>query len=460
MDTEATNWARTEFKHARLGDARRSERLIKLAAQRGGQPNASIPQSCGSKAAAKAAYRFYGNDAIVNSRALDSHKQATKERAASEKVVLAVQDTTELDYTNHPAMKGTGYLRRPDDHGLLLHDTMLVTKDRVPLGIINRQLWARPLEEFGKHRQRKQLLTSEKESQVWLTSLLATAELQKQLPDTRLVNVGDRDADIYDLFLLAEDLHQDLLVRACRDRRVDHPEQYLWPHLESRPVAGTITVTVPRKEKQPSRQASLTVRYGQVTLRPPRDRQSEHLKCITIWAVLVQEENPPAGVEPISWLLLTTVRVDSFEDACERVAWYACRWVIEMYHKVLKSGCRVEERQFDDTKPLERYLVIDSVIAWRVLYMTMLGREVPDMPCTAILEAHEWQALYCFIKQTNRPPAEPPSLREVTLWIAQLGGYIGREKDGPPGTIVMWRGLQRLHDVAAAWLIFRCPNPP
>jgi hypothetical protein len=152
------------------------------------------------------------------------------------------------------------------------------------------------------------------------------------------------------------------------------------------------------------------------------------------------------------------VPVYHFDDACGRIQWYTCRWVIEVYHQVLKSGCRVEERQFEDVERIRRYLAVDNVVAWRVLFINMLGRELPDMPCDAILEAHEWQALYCFIHQTDTPPLKPPKLVDATHWIAQLGGFLARKADGHPGVTVLWRGLQRLQDVAQAFKLFRTNN--
>ena len=212
-----------------------------------------------------------------------------------------------------------------------------MTPGRVPLGIVEQQVWTRPAEQLGKKHQRKQRPISEKESQKWLTSLEATAQLQKQLQNTRVVSVGDREADVFDLFMRAESLPQDLLIRASWNRCLDHPQRYLWDYMAAQPVAGTLTITVPRKEKQPARRAQLTVRYARVTLRPPRHRTSEGLPSISIWGVYAHEENPPSGVKAVSWLLLTTVSVECFEHACERVQWYTCRWVIEMYHKVLNT---------------------------------------------------------------------------------------------------------------------------
>ena len=452
---DTCSWAEIEFCHAELGDSRRRQRLIQLAQQRGIAPNASIPQSCGSHAATKAAYRFYDNDSIKPEAILFSHQKATTERMSGKSLVLAVQDTTELDYTHHPATKGLGTLHDAKHHGLLVHTTLAVTEKRVPLGIIQQQVWTRPDEEFGKKHTRKQRPIEEKESYKWLKSLQETSKLQQQLPHTHIVSIGDREADVYELFVQAKELSQDILIRASWNRCVEHPEKYLWDHLQGRPLAGTLTITVPRKKNQPQREATLSIRYALVTLRPPQRPKGRKLPSISIWGILALEEQPPQGIKPIEWLLLTTVPVEAFDDACERLQWYTCRWVIEVYHKVLKSGCRVEERQFDDVARIRRYIAVDNVVAWRVLFLTMLGREVPDMPCDAILEAHEWQALYCFIHKNQTPPQQPPTLFEATLWIAQLGGFLARSADGSPGVTVIWRGLQRLGDLAHAWQLFR-----
>ncbi len=459
MNPETQSWAEHEFGDADLGDSRRTQRLVKLAEQRGAQPNASITQSCGDKASAKAAYRFYENDAISTTGILSSHEEATQSRMSHESVVLAAQDTTQLDYTHHPATEGLGTLHNKNQRGMLMHTTFAVTPERVPLGIIHQQIWTRPVEEFGKKHKRKQLPIEEKESQKWLTSLEATSHMQKQLPHTKVVSVGDREADVYELFALSQTLSQDLLVRASWNRKVEHPENYLWSFLESQPVAGQLTITIPRKGNQPARQAELSIRYASVTLHPPKRPKPVELAPITLWAVLAHEDHPPEGAEAVSWLLLTSTSVNSFQEACQRIQWYSCRWLIEIFHKVLKSGCRIEERQFSTAENIKRYLAVDNVVAWRVLYLTMLGRETPDIPCTAILEAHEWQALYCFVHKTNTPPDQPPDLRQATRWIAQLGGFLGRKGDGHPGVTVLWRGLHRLNDIAQFWSIFHLHSP-
>ncbi len=216
---DTRSWAEIEFCRAELGDVRRRQRLIQLAHQRSAAPNASIPQSCGSHAATKAAYRFYDNDAINSEAILQSHQKATFERMSDKSLVLAVMDTTELDYTHHPATKGLGTLHDTKHHGLLMHTTLAVTPERVPLGIIQQQVWTRPYEEFGKKHTRKQRPIEEKESYKWLNSLQETAELQQQLPHTHVVSIGDREADVYELFVQAKELSQDILVRASWNSR-------------------------------------------------------------------------------------------------------------------------------------------------------------------------------------------------------------------------------------------------
>lgn len=446
-------WAEEEFGEVDFGDKRLNRRLIRLARMRVKQPNGSIPQNSGGKAESKAAYRFYDNEKVEWEQIQSGHFRATVKRLKGEGVILAVQDTSELNYSAHPGVKGLGYLRELDQHGMIVHTTLAVTPQRVPLGLIQQQVWIRRADEYGKQKRRKGLRIDEKESEKWLRSLKACAELQKDLPGTRLVGVGDSEADVYELFTLARELGQDILIRASQDRRLEK-EGKIWSHLEKQSLAGTLEVEVKREPGRPARQARVAVHFVKLKLRPPYRPAPQKLPVIELWAVLAQEERPPEGEKPIEWLLLTTVSVSSFTEACERIVWYTCRWVIEMYHRVLKSGCRVEQRQFDDYANLKRYLALDAVVAWQLLYLTLLGRDAPDIPCVIVLETHEWQALYCYIHKTRIPPDTPPPLREVVLWIAGLGGFLGRKNDGYPGTKTLWLGLHRLKDIADAFLLF------
>jgi len=448
------NWAENEFGQADLGDRRLNQRLKRLAQQRGQMPQASIAQSTHDLAGTRAAYRFYDNEKVAMENILEPHRQATLERLREQPVVLAVQDTTQIDLSRHPHTQGVGYLQDLGHSGFLLHSTLMVTPERQPLGLIQQQVWTRDPKDYGKRHTRHQRPTEQKESQKWLTSLQAMALAQQQVPATRLVSVGDSEADLYPLFRDAHQMQVAFLIRACRDRLiVAEAEKHLWHNLEQQPVIGSLEVVVPRQAERPLRTAQLMVRLVRVSLQAPKREPKSSLAQVPAWALLACEASPPPGSERIEWRLITNLETSDFEQACQRVSWYSCRWVVEMFHRVLKSGCRIEERQFDDLDNTKRYLAVDSVVAWRVLYLTLTGRQLPKMSCEALFEAHEWQALYCFIHKTNQPPPQAPTLGQVTRWIAQLGGFTGSQKI-QPGTTALWQGLQRLSDISRAWLIF------
>ena len=360
-----------------------------------------------------------------------------------------------LDWTTHPATTGLGPLGHPAHRGLHVHTTLAFTPERVPLGLLAQQGWARDPNGVGQRATRKQRPMAEKESQQWLTSVEAVLAARGACPQTRFVSVGDREADVYDLLALERPTGVELLIRAAWDRCVTQPEHYVWATVAARPVEATATVQVPRRGAQPARTATLAVRWCPLTLCPPRHRQRERLPAVPLWAVQALEEAPPAGTAPIEWLLLSTCAIHTTAEALVRVDWYACRWGVEVWHKILKSGCRIEARQLETAERLQRCLSLYSVIAWRIFYATMLGRVVPDAPCTVLLELEEWQALYCAIHRTPTPPPEPPSLRQAVHWIAQLGGFVGRRGDGEPGATVLWKGFQHLADLTTMYCIMR-----
>jgi hypothetical protein len=407
----------------------------------------------------KAAYRFFDNDYVRAVAMLESHIQSTTRRMQAVRLVLAVQDTTYLDWTDHPNTTGLGPLAAPSHQGLLAHTTLALTAERVPLGLLQQQVWARD-KDVRRNQDHKQRPIDAKESQKWLTSLEAVITARVECPDTHFVSIGDREADVYDLFLLDRPAGVDLLIRAAQDRKAAHEEKYLWAVMATAPLAATVTIHIGARAGQVAREATLKIRWKQVTLRPPNSREKEKLPNITVWAVWAVETSPPPGVEAVEWLLLTSVPLTSTDEALELLAWYAARWGIEVWHKVLKSGCRIEEKQLESADRLKRCLALYSVIAWRILYATMLSRVVPDVPCTVLLDQDEWQGLYCRIHRVAVAPAKPPTLRQAVRWIGQLGGFLGRKRDGEPGVTVLWKGFQHLVDVTAMYRIMRpAPTP-
>jgi hypothetical protein len=456
------DWAEHEFGGVRLGDRRLERRLCTLARDLYARPQAQLPQACGSRAKTKAAYRFLDHDQVKMQTLLAAHYEATRQRMGEVPVVLAVQDSTSLNYSAHPATEGLGPLNTQADRsvGLWMHDTMAFTPEGVPLGLIDVQVWARDPAQAGKRATRYQRPLEEKESVKWLNSYRAASALARRLEQTRVVSVGDREADLYELFVEASQTADgaDVLVRAERTRRMTTEEARLWDHMERVPVAGELILEAPRRGNRPARKAKMRLRHAQVTLKAPR-RKSD-LPEVTLWAVWSREETPPEGARPLEWMLLTSVPTETFEQACERLGWYATRWQIEVYHRTLKSGCRIEERQLGHADRIEACLAIDLVVAWRIHHLSRLGRETPDVPCTVYFEEAQWQALMAFTERTPTPPEQPPTLREAMRRVAGLGGFLGRKSDGEPGTKSLWLGLQRLDDITAAFLMFTGRSPP
>ena len=452
-------WAAEEFGEAELGDQRLTTRLVQLAGVLGEQPSLSLPDASGGPAMLKAAYRFFDNEDITAEGLLQSHIAASYRRMASQPVVLAVQDTTYLDWTSHRDTEGLGPLASASRQGLLAHSTLAISEERVPLGVLAQQVWARDPASFAQLSDHKQRPIEEKESHKWLKSLAAVEAARQACPATHFVSVGDREADLYDLFLVERSAGVDLLVRAANDRRVEAEEGYLWAALEATPVVATAEIQVPPRHGQAGRTAQLAIHWREVSLRPPTSRAKEKLPPVTVWAVWAVETAPPPNRPTVEWLLLTTVPVHTPQAALQRLAWYACRWGIEVWHKVLKSGCRIEARQLETAERLKRCLTLYAVIAWRVLYATMLSRSLPDGSCLALLNEPEWQALYCAIHHTTILPPTPPSLHQAVQWIAQLGGFQNRKQDGHPGVTVIWKGFQHLSDLTYMYLVFRPQSP-
>lgn len=441
------DWTEEEFGTVQFFDDRLKHRLCTLAADFFAQPGALVPQaSHGSAAKTKAAYRFFQNATVDLPTLLRPHIEATIARLRAHPVILAVQDTTTLNYTAHPP-EGVGPIGTPRAKavGLLLHDTLAFTPEGTPLGLLNLQCWARDPAQAGKKHRRKELPIEEKESFKWLVSYRAVAEAQRLCADTLLVSVGDREADIYELFHEAAQApgNPKLLVRAERTRKRKIEQEELWQRMRAEPVAGLLDVRVPRRGSRAARTARVQVRFAQGALRPPKNRK---LQPVAVWAVYAREVGHGKEVtQPIDWMLLSTVKTQSFEQACERLRWYSRRWGIEVYHRTLKSGCRIEDRRLDDAHSLEACLAIDLVVAWRVYWLTMAGREAPDSPCTQFLSEEEWRVLSAWA--TGTMAETPPRAHQVTRWIGKLGGWLPRGKHDHPGTTCMWRGLVRVPDL-------------
>ena len=432
-----------------LGDKRLNRRARRVLEKLGEKPTVSIPAACGGWDETRAAYRLFDHDEVTAERVLSPHIACTETRLREHPRVLCIQDTTELDYSTKKGIAGLGPLNYERRWGLYLHPTLAVTPDRVPLGVLNLYSWAREPGSLGEDKDPNRPL-EDKESVRWVDGFARVNELAEPLTETRLTYIADREGDIYDLFVEAPCPEQgaDWLVRVQHRDRLLSDGRKLRAALEAAPLLSEICFDRPAAKGRPARSVQQQIKAVRVTLKAPA-RPDRTLVDVSVTALLATEPNPPAGEDPLEWLLLTNLPVETPEQASEKLLWYLCRWQVEIYFKVLKSGCRIEELQLETRERLEPALAFYMIIAWRVLYLTMLGRECPEMSCDAVFADQEWRAVY-LVTQRKPPPEQPPSLDTMVRMVASLGGFLNRKSDGFPGPKTLWIGLQRVPDFVLA----------
>jgi hypothetical protein len=448
----AEQWAIEEFSGAHLPDQRLVKRFVQIGADFARAPAASLPQASGSWQAAKAAYRFFDNERVSAQLLLEPHQVQTGRRMGAHATVLVVQDTTGLNFADHPATEGLGLVGagRQGALGMWLHSSLAFTPAGAALGVVAAEWWIRDPKECGKAARRHERPIEEKESFRWLKSYQATAACARENPGTRFINLADREGDLYELFALAgQHPEVGVLVRARHERR-DQCGATLSELLAAQPQAGTMEIEVPRKPGQPARTARLEVKFTALTLRPPK-RQSAG-PPLNLWVVEAQEILPVGSPrKPLSWRLVTNVRVADFAAAVERIGWYRKRWSIEEYHRILKSGCAVEERQLETVERLGKILMLDLLVAWRVLELTRAARQPETLKAREYFGEDELEVLKRWQLKNGRTVNVEPTVREVVRLIAQLGGFLARKRDGEPGSMTLWRGLERLSQMTQGY---------
>ena len=392
---------------------------------------------------------FWGNPRVTHEAIMDMQRAETLLRLRGEERVLLVQDTTSFNFSHHPATQGLGPLENRHCRGFLAHTTLAVSGVGVPLGVIHQQVWARRDEAAGTRHRRHTRAFDEKESYKWVKGLpLAEASDSGR----QAIIVCDAEAHIYEFLdeMVVQEL--DFIVRAADARSVTTDGAALFEALAQQPCQQRFTLTLKRRPDREARDGALELRFTSVTLKRPA-RSGARQATLSLWAVDVVEPNPPAGEEAIHWVLLTSLPLETVEQAQQIVRWYTYRWVVERFHFVLKSGCKLEESQLRAADRLERLLAVYSLVAWRLLWLTYQARHTPEVPCTVALQTPEWQALFAFVQRTSSVPERVPTLHQAVRWIAQLGGFLGRKGDGEPGVKVLWRGWTRLQDLVDMWLV-------
>jgi hypothetical protein len=462
---EREEWAALEFGGAPLGDARRSRRLVQVAALQAEQPGRAFSGLAAADGPmARAYYRLIDQPDESGpdmAQILAPHRQQTLRRMQAQTTVLCVQDSSILDFTGRDGCDGLGATGTNQtgaiSRGLQLHSTFAVAPDGLPLGVVKAQCLAPPEAGAGAAGQRAP----------WLEHHRDLVGLRPQLPQTRLIHVGDREADFFELFdAQRQDPQVELLVRAQHDRNLDSPPGKLFAAIRQAPVQSHLQVHVPRqsarpkKSKQharparPGRTAELQVRYQAFTLPPTRGHEDK--PPLALYLVHAREQQPPPGAAPLEWFLLTSCRIDQPAQAEQCLRWYCLRWRIEDWHRVLKSGCRLEELGHDRADRLRRAIAIRLVIAWRIMLMTLLGRDAPDLPATVLFSDIEVRTLSAYARKRGWDP--PGNLREAVRLLAIIGGYLARKHDPPPGHQLLWQGYLQFYFMCLGFQLLDDPE--
>jgi len=453
-----------DYGKAEFGDERLSKRLPRLLEQLASNPTASISAACKDPYQAKAVYRFVGNDEVTTEAITKITRDVTIKNItdAMPSVVLAHQDTCELNFSTLEATEGLGSISgRSTAQGIETHSAVASSEIGDIYGLLYQKLWIRPPEDFGKSKSNKcrELPIEEKESYKWLEAVEA---IGSPFPKgIKVIHVGDRESDIYEFFCKAESVGVQFLCRRRSNRIIEDEDglRKLDDYVGALPAAGTIVVHVPRDShtKRIERNAEVEIKFGKCRVAKPQklSDSNKYPESIEVYVVSVTELNPPEGQEKIFWKLITNVPTNSFEDAVIRIQWYTQRWKIETFHRTLKSGCKVEELQYESAEKLMKLIVIYSIIALQIMHLGYAARTRPDESCEMFLTENEWKILYRVAKKTKVLPKKPPTIHETVVMIAKLGGFLARKSDGFPGVTVIWRGLTSYYAIldAAEFLI-------
>lgn len=455
---QAGIWAQEEFGGADLGDQRRAQRLVKIAHGLTEEPGRAVSTACGRNGA-QSVSRFFDCSQVTQESVLAPHIEQTRRRAKREEKVFAIQDTTSLDFSSRTSVEGLGPIATlPQIQGLMMHSVLIATEKKTPLGIAGVEIWSRDEEERGKSRARGRRPVCEKESHKWIAGLrLAEACVP---PEVRLLVIGDRESDVFALFVAPRRENTEILVRVSHNRIVaDDESARLFDAAKNASEVGGHFVEIPRQGSRARRQAKIRVQATRVVIKPPSYRTPDIANTpVEAWVVRIEEVDPPEGVEGLEWTLLTTEPVEDLESAVDMVRAYTARWLIEEFHRVLKSGCRVERMQLENADRLKPAIAVNSVVAWRVLYLTKHSREYPEADANTVATELEVTVLQRWLRSKGEKPERIRTVKEFVRAVALLGGFMGRKHDGNPGPKVLWQGIKRLEDLLAGYMLAANPE--
>jgi len=447
-NSEVFQWAEKQWGQARLGDRRRTLRAVKLGAQLAAQPAASLlAQTCSWKEA-KAAYRLLNEADVTHAGLSQGHWDATRLRARTQPgTVLFIQDGSELDYTHHPQTSGLGRLNEAHRQGFLMHSCLAVGLPDNFLGLAAQQVWTRPPTARCRTEDKRARSLRANESDHWAQTLMEIGQAPERDSGVRWVSIGDRASDIYGYFRQAQELGWEVVARACQDRVIHSlsgERLHLMQWARNLSAGASKEVTLRGRDGKPKRTVQLQVAWGECEIQAPHEGKERHGPPLRVSVVRCWEAAPPAGEEGLEWVLVTSVVVRSAADALTVIEWYEFRWLIEEYHKCLKSGCAIEQRQLTTAQSLQACLGFLAIVAVRLLELRETSRQQPETPARHKVEPEMLET----VRQYFHLPPSDLSVREFWRLVARLGGFLGRKSDGDPGWQTIWRGWLRLQDLA------------
>lgn len=448
LTPDVKDWAAQQWGAAKLGDKRRTTRAVALGAQLAANPAAQLPKQTGSWKELKAAYRLLNESDVTHNKLGLPHREATRRQARlCDGVVLFIQDGTQLDFSHHPKVVGLGRLNKLKSQGMLLHTCLAVApaQDSV-LGVAAQRLWQRPPKAARKERKNACSWRAN-EYDVWAEMVQEIGPAPARASGVTWISVGDRASDLYGYFRQARDVGWEVVARASKDRIIDTLEgerAYLLQWARKLPSQITTTVALRGRDGLPARTASLQVAWAQCDLPAPQWGKERGGPRLRVSVVRVWESDPPPGVAGLEWVLVTSLVVIDAADALRVIAYYEKRWLIEEYHKCLKTGCAMEARQLETSAGLQALLGFLAILAVRLLCLRTVSRQQPDTPARHLVAPELIETVQGYL---HLPPGEMTA-REFWRAVARLGGFLGRKSDGDPGWQTLWRGWLKLQDLA------------
>jgi hypothetical protein len=420
-----------------LGDKRRNERFVSIIENIIRHPGSSIPKQSKDWYETKATYQFYKSEK-VKPEDLNAAIGGYGSKQVTESLLLVIHDTTTSSF-NDLEVEGLGYIDNALGRGFFCHSSIGVTPSGLPVALLNQIIWTRDVSELGKSAQRKEKPFEQKESYKWYRGIASVNELIDK--DVVKIHIADREADIYELFFNCPDEKSELLIRARHNRKTAEGSE-LWQHIGQQEVAALEEIIIPDRTGKRKKKVWVEIRFKQVEILCPVKKDGTVFKSVVLTAIEIRQKGAPK--DGIHWKLLTTLEITNKEEAKQCMRWYTYRWLIERFHYVLKSGCGIESLQLKKAESLMKAVAVHSLAAFKIMQLTYQSRDTPDTSCEVALTRQEWQTLYILKHKTNKLPKEPPSLKEATQWIAQMGGYLARNSDGPPGLKTVWLGYEAL----------------